>query len=102
MVATNNHELFTQLSELRNHGSKSEVINDPKPWDMAKFEVLGFNFRMSDIQAAVGVAQIQQLAMLITARRAAAQIYFELLSEIPEITLPIKLKLTMAILINHM
>ena len=50
------------------------------PWTMATFNNLGFNLRLSDIQAAVGVAQMAKLDRLLSERRRLGHRYSELLA----------------------
>jgi dTDP-4-amino-4,6-dideoxygalactose transaminase len=55
---------------------------------MGTFDVLGFNLRLSDIQAAIGVAQLDKLDRLLTERRERAHRYHTLLTDIHDIALP--------------
>ena len=55
---------------------------------MASFNRLGFNLRFSDIQAAVGVAQMSKLEHLLRERRARAQRYSSLLAGLQELATP--------------
>ena len=90
MVTTNNLELADIVRSLRNHGSTGvpESEQPRGPWTMATFNRLGYNLRLSDIQAAVGVAQMAKLDRLLTERRNAAFHYSELLKEIDEVASP--------------
>ena len=58
------------------------------PFYMGHFNILGYNFRLSDIQAAVGVAQMEKLEELIEERRKCARNYIELLKDCNHIILP--------------
>ncbi len=49
----------------------------------------GFNYRMSNLQAAVGVAQLERVGQLVEARCRVARIYRELLSDCPDVVLPL-------------
>lgn len=92
MVTTNDAGLANRVASFRNHGSTGVVASDAEaqgPWTMATFDNLGFNLRLSDIQAAVGVAQMRKLDGLLAERRAAAVRYTELLSVVEEIALPV-------------
>jgi dTDP-4-amino-4,6-dideoxygalactose transaminase len=55
---------------------------------MGTFDVLGYNLRLSDIQAAVGVAQMAKLPTLIEDRRGSANRYLEALASLDELGLP--------------
>lgn len=90
MVTTNRKDLADRVKCLRNHGATGPAFGaDPsKPYTMSTFDMLGFNLRMSDIQAAVGVAQMAKLDRLLAERRRLALRYSELLAGIGEIILP--------------
>ncbi|MDP3938994.1 MAG: DegT/DnrJ/EryC1/StrS family aminotransferase [Deltaproteobacteria bacterium] len=68
------------LSDLARHRAKGVVIED--------YPEIGYNFRLSDIHAAVGVAQMEQLDRFLEGRRAAAARYDRLLSEVDRIEAP--------------
>ncbi len=90
MMTTNRQDLADRLKCLRNHGATGPAFGaDPsKPYTMSTFDMLGFNLRMSDIQAAVGVAQMAKLDRLLTERRRLALRYSEMLAGIEEIIVP--------------
>jgi dTDP-4-amino-4,6-dideoxygalactose transaminase len=90
-VATNRADLADCVSSLRNHGATG--LPDPEddahgPWTMARFDRLGFNLRLSDLQAAVGVAQMARLDRLLAERQANAERYSELLDRLSDLALP--------------
>jgi dTDP-4-amino-4,6-dideoxygalactose transaminase len=91
MVTTNRKDLAERVKCLRNHGATGPALGaDPsKPYTMSTFDLLGFNLRLSDIQAAVGVAQMAKLDRLLAERRRLALRYSELLAGIDEIVLPV-------------
>jgi len=64
------------------HGS-NQVIFESYP-------MLGYNYRMTDIQAAVGRQQLKRLPEIVARRRELAERYCQLLSDIPEITLTVE------------
>ena len=86
MVLTNNAELRERLVRLRSHG----ITSDPSrmageshgPWYYQQIE-LGFNYRMTDIQAALGVSQLTRLDEFVTRRQQLARRYDRLLSDLP-------------------
>lgn len=90
MVLTNNPKLYDRLVRLRSHG----ITRDPAlmteeshgPWYYQQIE-LGFNYRMTDIQAALGVSQMQRIDEFVARRHKLAQRYDKLLHELP-LTLP--------------
>ncbi len=92
MVTTNNAEYARRVQSLRNHGATGlPPVTEAEPhgpWTMARFEMLGFNLRLSDIQAAVGVAQMAKLETLLAERKAAAVHYSSMLENIDELAVP--------------
>ncbi|MHC8492111.1 DegT/DnrJ/EryC1/StrS family aminotransferase [Thalassospira sp. SM2505] len=88
MVTTDNDDLAKRVAVLRNHGS-SPLDTEVRPWSMNQFNALGYNLRLSDIQAAVGLAQMDKVEKLLADRRAAAAHYTELLSGVEELALPL-------------
>lgn len=90
-VTTNDAGLAAAVRSLRNHGATglpSADIEPHGPWTMATFDRIGYNLRLSDIQAAVGVAQMGKLDALIADRRATARRYASLLSDLNDLVLP--------------
>ncbi|MCP5200980.1 MAG: DegT/DnrJ/EryC1/StrS family aminotransferase [Gammaproteobacteria bacterium] len=78
MVTTDDQVLAEAVGSYRNHGATGVDPDSPEaqgPWTMATFNRLGFNLRMSDIQAAVGLAQLEKFPTLLHERRARAMDY---------------------------
>lgn len=91
MITTNDDGLGEKLQVLRNHGasiSEEQRHYGPKPYILPDFNVLGYNYRMTDLQGAVGVVQLQKLDHFINERSRWAKWYQDELSEIPWITIP--------------
>jgi UDP-4-amino-4,6-dideoxy-N-acetyl-beta-L-altrosamine transaminase len=90
MVVTNDPRLAAHLQRLRSHGMTRDPaqMDQPSdgPWYYQQVE-LGFNYRMTDIQAALGVAQMAKLPAFIARRRYLANRYARLLGDLP-LTLP--------------
>ena len=89
-VTTNNEAYYERLKLLRQHGMS---VNDRVRHESAKviFEdhvELGYNYRMTDIQAAVGIHQLAKLDWIVAERRKIARQYQEALADIPFIRLP--------------
>lgn len=91
LVSTNDYRLASLLNSYRNHGAaglKPDEIDNPKPWSMARFPYLGFNYRLSDIQGAIGCAQMDKLEGVLEFRRECAKRYDTLLKDKFYITTP--------------
>lgn len=90
MALTNNDELATRLGLLRSHGITRDpaLMTEPMhgPWYYQQV-ALGYNYRMTDIQAALGVSQMTRLDQYVAKRHEIAQRYNQLLANLP-ITLP--------------
>ncbi|MBI2353867.1 MAG: UDP-4-amino-4,6-dideoxy-N-acetyl-beta-L-altrosamine transaminase [Deltaproteobacteria bacterium] len=90
MVMTNNLKTHENLMRLRSHGitrNPSMMTEESHgPWYYQQIE-LGFNYRMTDIQAALGVSQITKINEFVARRHRLAQRYNELLQDLP-LTLP--------------
>ena len=90
MVLTNRPELAQRLQRLRSHGMTREAgqMTEPShgPWYYQQVE-LGFNYRMTDLQAALGLSQLNKLDGFIARRRELAARYHRLLGGLP-LTLP--------------
>ncbi|MBM3503513.1 MAG: DegT/DnrJ/EryC1/StrS family aminotransferase [Alphaproteobacteria bacterium] len=91
MVTTQDADLARRTDVMRNHGaSVSEEVRHrgPKPYLLADFDVLGFNYRMTDLQAALGLVQLGKLDRFIAERRERAAWYAEQLEDIPWLRVP--------------
>lgn len=90
MVTTNDGQLAQKMALLRSHG----ITRDPAqmtheadgPWYYQQID-LGFNYRMTELQAALGVSQMDRLDEYVARRHQLAARYYELLADLP-ITLP--------------
>ena len=90
MITTNDDVLGEKLQVLRNHGasiSEEQRHHGAKPYILPDFNVLGYNYRMTDLQGAVGVVQLEKLDHFIDERAKWASFYKEL-ATIPWISLP--------------
>ncbi|MEL7633406.1 MULTISPECIES: UDP-4-amino-4,6-dideoxy-N-acetyl-beta-L-altrosamine transaminase [Sporomusa] len=90
MVLTNSEELYQKLQLLRSHGiTRDESMlqgESDGPWYYQQID-LGFNYRMTDMQAALGYSQMDRLDEFIARRRYLGDRYNELLKGLP-LTLP--------------
>ena len=91
MVTTNDPELAEHINQLRNHGatlSEEQRHRGPKPYLLPEFNVLGYNYRMTDLQGAVGLVQFQKLDAFIDERARWAAWYREEFGGISWLRLP--------------
>jgi perosamine synthetase len=71
MITTNDDKLGATLQVLRNHGasiSEEQRHHGPKPYILPDFNVLGYNYRMTDLQGAIGEVQLKKLDTFIEER----------------------------------
>ncbi len=91
MVTTNNSLFFDLMNQMRNHGasiSEEERHNGPKPYILPNFNLLGFNYRMTDLQGSIGSIQLNKLNSFIAERSKWAEWYNQQLSDINWLRLP--------------
>lgn len=86
MAVTNNAKIANLLSLYREHGitkSSDEFLHKPAgPWHYEQ-HILGYNFRLSDVNAALGLSQLTHLDTFLKRRRALALNYKKLLGDLP-------------------
>jgi UDP-4-amino-4,6-dideoxy-N-acetyl-beta-L-altrosamine transaminase len=86
MILTNRADLYEKLIRLRTHGitRRDDLFQEPRPgpWYYEQIE-LGFNYRLTDIQAALGLSQTQRLDAFVARRREIAHAYDEILADLP-------------------
>ncbi|GKW40879.1 MULTISPECIES: DegT/DnrJ/EryC1/StrS family aminotransferase [Pectobacterium] len=79
MLTTNNSELASKARMYRNHGIFRDEGNQQKyPW-LYDIKVIGHNFRMSDLNAALGISQLESIEDKLTRHRAVASMYHDFL-----------------------
>ena len=91
MVLTRDAALAEHVRRLRDHGgSRSDFARHgaPRSFDLAEYAELGFNYRMTDLQAAVGLAQLDRAAWLLAERARLAGRYTEALGDLDWLRLP--------------
>lgn len=84
MALCNDAELAERMARLRSHGIRRDAATQAAegPWYYEQSE-LGFNYRMTDIQAALGLSQLARLDDYVAARRRLADRYDHLLAGLP-------------------
>jgi dTDP-4-amino-4,6-dideoxygalactose transaminase len=90
MVTTHREDWYNRLKLLRQHGMS---VNDRTRHLSDKVIIedhleVGFNYRLTDIQAAVGIKQLERLDGLVNERRRIAELYHAAFADIPFIRLP--------------
>src|SRR5664279_938578 len=94
MITTNNESYLNRMKLLRQHGMS---VNDRTRHESSKiiFEdhlEIGYNYRLTDIQASVGIRQLEKLDWILTRRRRIAAKYHKAFKGLPGIQLPIEKK----------
>jgi len=92
-VLTNNKNLYKKLLMLRNHGitkeRKSFIYEYEGPW-YYETQFLGYNYRLTDIQCALGISQLKKLDKFIQRRREIVEIYKEVFKNNEFFDLPVE------------
>ena len=90
MLTTNDEALDRQFRLLRQHGmSTTDTVRHSSPQVIfEEYSTVGFNYRMTDIQAAVGREQLKRLPVIVDRRRALAARYSQRLGNVPALIVP--------------
>jgi len=84
VIVTDDDDIAAQCRSMRNQGRSRE--------DQNTFERLGYNYRMTELSAAMGVAQMDRLGEILHQRREVARWYSDALADIDEISPPVSLE----------
>ncbi len=89
-VTTHDEALTERLRALRNHGAKLSDLDrhHADSFTLPEYDELGFNYRMTDLQAAVGLVQLSKVDKLIAQRQSLARRYTEALQDLPGLRTP--------------
>jgi perosamine synthetase len=82
MLVTNNADFASKLNFYRSHGSEKEEL-------YLSFKTKGFNYRLSDILATIGIEQLKKIEYITSRRQYLANYYTKLLSGVDKITIPV-------------
>ncbi|MFD3259385.1 UDP-4-amino-4,6-dideoxy-N-acetyl-beta-L-altrosamine transaminase [Paenibacillus lentus] len=96
IIVTDSEEYYRKLILFRNHGMTRDsnmLMKNEGPW-YYEMQELGYNYRMTDMQAALGSSQMDKLDQFIQRRKEIALLYNEQLSGLPGIILPKQLEQT--------
>ena len=77
IATTNNQEYFEKMQRLRSHGLKRNddfIFQKDEIWQYDQLE-LGYNYRLSDIQAGLGISQLEKIGRFVAKRNHLAEIY---------------------------
>lgn len=86
IVTTHDPEIARKLRLLRSHGVSREAVNLEHESEGAWYyeqSVLGFNYRMTEVQAALGLSQLARLPQMQAERSRLAHLYYDLLADLP-------------------
>lgn len=92
MITTNSADIYRQLLKLRNNGitrDRSEVLQDEGPW-YYEMQSLGFNYRLSDLQCALGLSQLKKMNQFLMRRKQIVVQYQSAFGRDQELILPIE------------
>ena len=86
LATTNDEHLAQRMADLRSHGITKDArrfeLLAPGPWSYEQQE-LGFNYRMTDLQAALGLSQLQRLDSIVAERQRLLEQYRQMLAGLP-------------------
>lgn len=89
-VVTGHEELANGVARFRTHGitrNPADMEQNDGPWHYEQHD-LGFNYRLTDVQAALGTSQMRRLSTFVQRRREIAARYMEAWAELDALTLP--------------
>ena len=89
-VLTNDEALADRAARFRTHGitrDPVEMVQEDGPWHHEQHD-LGFNYRLTDMQAALGTSQLRRLSAFVARRREIAERYLEALADLDGLILP--------------
>lgn len=96
VITTNNPLFYEKLIQFRTHGierNPQKLLENHGPW-YYEMQFLGYNYRLTDIQAALGLSQLSKLDSFIKTRKKYVDIYNKEFSYLSEITIPKQLPQT--------
>ncbi len=86
LATTNDAKLAQRMELFRSHGTTRDpelMVGEPDgPWDYQQVE-LGYNYRLTDLHAALGLSQLTRLDEIVERRHEIARVYDEALAELP-------------------
>ncbi len=86
LATTNDPQLAQRMADLRSHGITKDTARfegpAPGPWSYEQ-QWLGFNYRLTDLQAALGLSQLERLEPLVAERQRLLEVYRQKLAPLP-------------------
>ncbi len=92
MLTTSNEDWSEAARSLRDHGAGQSDLDrhtSPHAFLLSDFDQLGFNYRMTDIQGALGLAQMERADWILDERRRRAAIYDDAIAELDWLAAPV-------------
>lgn len=92
MVLTDDKRFYERLVRIRHHGIVRHGTQSPVTRSAWYYEIpdIGYNFRLTDFQSALGISQMTKLSYFVERRREIAESYREALSDLGALTLPVE------------
>ena len=78
-ILTNSKKIYKLVSDLRSHGIKRNIKIKKNPWHYDQ-ENLGYNYRMNDIEATLGISQLLKLKKFVSERNKISDLYKRMLN----------------------
>jgi UDP-4-amino-4,6-dideoxy-N-acetyl-beta-L-altrosamine transaminase len=108
LATTNDPQLAQRMADLRSHGITKEAARferpAPGPWSYEQ-QWLGFNYRLTDLQAALGLSQLERLEPIVAERQRLLEVYRQKLAPLPvrllEIPADVRSALHLAVIRLH-
>jgi len=86
-VVTDNRDLYEKMKLIRSHG-RPDTLDYFSTTEILDYVSLGYNFRISTMTAALGIAQLKKIELIISRRRSDAAYYREALKTVPGVIVP--------------